>query len=198
MQEHITLTIDQLTNLLSNSEQTLNWNSINSLSDKSQTRFRQNVPKIVSFVDIEEFQETSISSGLQNSNNQSIIDKIQELEEENKQLKESLKFYEKKEYNWKNQMNDYQLEHIQLKRQNQLLQDRLNSIIQSKEQLSKFKKQTESQRCNLASPFFRQKPDQIKIPINPNLQVRKHTAPSGHNNSSPHRMFHEKKIDKLI
>ncbi|CAD8114988.1 unnamed protein product [Paramecium sonneborni] len=197
MQEHIALTIQQLTNLLSNSEQTSNWNCLNTLSQKGQTHLRQHMPKIVSFVDTDEFQETSISSGLQNSENQSIIDKLQELEEENKQLKETLKNYEKKECNWKNQMNDYQLEQIELRRQNQVLQDRLKSIKQTKEQFIKSKKQNGSQRCNFASPFFHQKPDQIKIPINQNLQVRKHTAPSGLNNSSPHRMYHEKKIDKL-
>ncbi|CAD8202174.1 unnamed protein product [Paramecium pentaurelia] len=197
MQEHIALTIEQLTNLLSNSEQTSNRNSLNSLSQKSQTHFRQHIQKIVSFVDIDEFQETSISSGFQNSENQSIIDKLQELEDENKKLKETLKFYEKKECKWKDQMNDYQLEQIQLKRQNQVLKDRLKSIIQTKEQLSKSKKQIGSQRCNFTSPFFNQKPDQIKVSINPNLQVRKHTAPSGLKNSSPHRMFQEKKIDKL-
>ncbi|CAD8044874.1 unnamed protein product [Paramecium primaurelia] len=124
----ITLTIEQLTELLMNPQLPNIQSSLQSLSDFEQRNNKIDLMKIVSFVDQDEFQTVSTSTSSKNSQNQQMIEKINELELENTYLKNQLEQQIEKENHLRQQMNLCLKESERLRAQNQHLNNQLDEL----------------------------------------------------------------------
>ncbi|CAD8052962.1 unnamed protein product [Paramecium sonneborni] len=124
----ITLTIEQLTELLMNPQLPNIQSSLQSLSDFELRNNNVDLMKIVSFVDQDEFQAISTSSSSKNSHAQQMIEKINELELENSNLKNQLEKQIQKENNLRQQMNQYLQESAKLKTENERLNKQMDEL----------------------------------------------------------------------
>ncbi|CAD8133389.1 unnamed protein product [Paramecium octaurelia] len=124
----ITLTIEQLTELLMNPQLPNIQSSLQSLTEFELRNNKVDLMKIVSFVDQDEFQAASTSTSSKNSQNQQMIEKINELELENTYLKDQLEQQIEKEYQLRQQMNLCLKESDRLKMQNQHLNKQLDEL----------------------------------------------------------------------
>ncbi|CAD8060930.1 unnamed protein product [Paramecium sonneborni] len=124
----ITLTIEQLTELLMNPQLPNIQSSLQSLSEFEIRNNNVDLMKIVSFVDQDEFQAVSTSSSSKNSHTQQMIDKINELELENTHLKNQLEQQIEKENNLRLQMNQCLQELTKQKTENEHLNKQMNEL----------------------------------------------------------------------
>ncbi|CAD8042979.1 unnamed protein product [Paramecium primaurelia] len=124
----ITLTIEQLTELLMNPQLPNIQSSLQSLSEFELRNNNVDLMKIVSFVDQDEFQAVSTSTSSKNSQTQQMIDKINELELENIFLKNQLEQQIEKENHLKQQMNQCLKESQKLKADNERLNKQMDEL----------------------------------------------------------------------
>ncbi|CAD8135717.1 unnamed protein product [Paramecium pentaurelia] len=124
----ITLTIEQLTELLMNPQLPNIQSSLQSLSEFELRNNNVDLMKIVSFVDQDEFQAVSTSTSSKNSQTQQMIDKINELELENIFLKNQLEQQIEKENHLKQQMNQCLKESQKLKTDNERLNKQMDEL----------------------------------------------------------------------
>ncbi|CAK85137.1 unnamed protein product (macronuclear) [Paramecium tetraurelia] len=124
----ITLTIEQLTELLMNPQLPNIQSSLQSLSEFELRNNNVDLMKIVSFVDQDEFQAISTSTSSKNSQTQQMIEKINELEVENNYLKNQLEQQIEKENHLREQMNQYLKESSKLKSENERLSKQMDEL----------------------------------------------------------------------